>query len=82
MILIFLVLLTIFAFLNCIGMQDDIIFLENDFIRYSVFIISCIATIQYVLKIISRLNTKRKKLLKSKLYMAEDFTQIFRGIYG
>lgn len=81
MILVFLVLLSIFAILNGVGLQDDIISLENDLIKYTILIISYIATIQYVYKIISRLNIRRKKLLKSKLYISMDMTQIFRGVY-
>ena len=80
-ILVFLVLLSIFAILNGIGLQDDIITLGNNTIKYTILIISYIATIQYVYKIISRLNIKRRKLLKSKLYIPKDITQIFLGIY-
>ena len=79
MILIFLVLLSIFAILNGLGVAgEDIISFDMSTLKYTLLIISYIATIQYVYKIISRLNTRRKKLLKSKLYFFEDITQIFR----
>lgn len=75
------ILFSIFIILNCLSIQEDIIKTEINLINNIFFGCICIPIIQYIFKIISRLKTGRKKLIKSKLYLSEDIVFVIMKVY-
>lgn len=78
---IILIILSILAICNLINIEDDIVEIDLKLIKSISIIFTYIATVQYILKIIGRLKIKRKKLIKSKLYVSKDIVQMFRRLY-
>ena len=80
-IFVILIILSISLILNCIADIDDgndLLQFESSISKIVLFICMNIATVHYILKIISRLRVNRKKLFKTFLYVPENIVQILR----